>query len=934
MSTNITNWIKRIGITFLLINLFHFSYCQEIEDSEINFENGLPSNSIKRIRIDKQNSLWVCTSNGLSILPNLNDRYTPLLKAIGDVSVWDIYFTDSTILVGTRTNGLFIFNNKDFTTFKRIPSELLNNIRKIMSIDSKLFILTDNGPYRYENQSIQKVSVTKKKEDDFIIDLFLWNREIFGLTVGKSPPTQIVKFENNSFEKNYKPLFVRDTTRLKKLGFFSSLYDQNTLLLGGAFIQEGLHIINKQNKRYTISSSNFKDGDYVIWDIVKFKDKIALALGDVYTNKSGGLVIIDTTTKEIISRPGLFVNCLSYDSKNDILYYGTENDGIFSISSASSTLTSNTTSQEFIWNSNNNWIQYESSVIKIGSSKINDQRISAVTISNDTLAFASKGKIVLYNRNTRQQILKLPLDHDIDFISHLEIDGNTLYSFLNYGPVFKYNLKKQSISKVPHIDSYNSLVKRLENHILVLNKGRSFGYINRQGSGVLASTNNINNARDFCFIDTNTVAFLIRNRIIFFSIDRKNNQLDQIFEVASNDIPRDYIPTSISYHNNRLYIFSNSGVLLFDMEKRKTINYFYFNPLNKGFRPFITKDSLYIISNYTKKVIPLRATQHITVPDQLDFQISKGAKENASIDINIVTPDYHFLNHALKRIEIWEKDSLVFEAGFIKKSITLNQGLSSGNYTVKLFAGNKVFQKAFIVSIPLLRNPIFYISLVGVLLLFFVSIYRFNNSKRELLRRISYNKLEQLRKNLNPHFLYNSMNLVSSLILEEKYEEAIEALSDLSLLQRQFLETSSKEIITLHQEIRFIDNYILLQQKRLNLDNAFVFVKTIDDRIHLAETEIPPLLLQPLIENAIKYGVQVGKLNTIEMNITQHENRILISIENEKGGTSQVVQGLKMGIDITLERVELFNKLFNKKIKVTFLTSSKYKEGYRVDVFI
>lgn len=147
------------------------------------------------------------------------------------------------------------------------------------------------------------------------------------------------------------------------------------------------------------------------------------------------------------------------------------------------------------------------------------------------------------------------------------------------------------------------------------------------------------------------------------------------------------------------------------------------------------------------------------------------------------------------------------------------------------------------------------------------------------------NRLHILKQNLNPHFVYNSMNLISSLILEEKYDEAILVVSEFSKLQRSYLETNNKDVISLQEEIDFIEVYLKLQQRRFENDNSFIYNIKVEDNIDLRSIMVPPLILQPLVENAIKHGIIESKSNKRQISIEILGSRpIIIGIEDNGMG--------------------------------------------------
>jgi sensor histidine kinase YesM len=154
---------------------------------------------------------------------------------------------------------------------------------------------------------------------------------------------------------------------------------------------------------------------------------------------------------------------------------------------------------------------------------------------------------------------------------------------------------------------------------------------------------------------------------------------------------------------------------------------------------------------------------------------------------------------------------------------------------------------------------------------------------------------------INPHFLFNSLNLMISL-LDDK-EKAEEVLIGLSELLRYNLDASQKESIPLNDEINSIKKYLFIQQQR--------FGKRLDYTIlGEAQQEIPPMLLQPLVENSIKHNMDYCNYIKINIRIKQDNQWLCISVKDSEAKLHSDMIGQGTGLELTRIRVEMYKGLF------------------------
>lgn len=191
-----------------------------------------------------------------------------------------------------------------------------------------------------------------------------------------------------------------------------------------------------------------------------------------------------------------------------------------------------------------------------------------------------------------------------------------------------------------------------------------------------------------------------------------------------------------------------------------------------------------------------------------------------------------------------------------------------------------------------------------------------------------------LRKQMNPHFIFNALNSIQSFILQNDKLTANIYLSKFASLMRKVLENSQYQTVPLEKEIEVLRLYIELEEQRF--DNTFSCVWKIAGELDFSDYKIPPLLMQPYIENAIWHGLlhkEGDKLLLIE--ITSKEDLLVCSIEdNGIGRVAAMALGKNkvnhesLGTKITQKRIDLLNSLNQDGIGVLYVDLKNNKGDY------
>jgi len=171
-----------------------------------------------------------------------------------------------------------------------------------------------------------------------------------------------------------------------------------------------------------------------------------------------------------------------------------------------------------------------------------------------------------------------------------------------------------------------------------------------------------------------------------------------------------------------------------------------------------------------------------------------------------------------------------------------------------------------------------------------------------LASQLSKAQLDALRRQLEPHFLFNTLNGIAGLVREKQNVTAVEMIAGLSCLLRRVLEDSGRQLVPLAEEVSFLESYIDLQSMRLG-DRLKV---TVDVPVDLYGALVPQLLLLPLVENAIEHGI--GKLvqgGEIRVTASASEGVLSIHVYNDGPALSLAGAGDRAGVGLSNTRGRL-----------------------------
>ncbi len=191
-----------------------------------------------------------------------------------------------------------------------------------------------------------------------------------------------------------------------------------------------------------------------------------------------------------------------------------------------------------------------------------------------------------------------------------------------------------------------------------------------------------------------------------------------------------------------------------------------------------------------------------------------------------------------------------------------------------------------------------YIITVGVyyVIRYFQGLQKQEEEKSKLNIKNREMQISLLKSQINPHFLFNTLNSINTLIGSSK-EQARRVITQISDIFRYALDSHGDQMVRLIHELDFIDNYIRIQQVRFG--DRLQFVKQVD--FSCLEVRIPPMILQPLVENSVKYGIAPKEEGgTIVLTVKRFNTMIFFEVKDDGLGSNakKVMDGSSSGVGI------------------------------------
>jgi len=447
----------------------------------------------------------------------------------------------------------------------------------------------------------------------------------------------------------------------------------------------------------------------------------------------------------------------------------------------------------------------------------------------------------------------------------------------------------------------------------------------------------------------------------------------------SNLLPNQYLYCVLPDSSGRLWMSSNNGILRFDPLKKEVrqlgaadgvwANEFFTNVWlktasgeiwmgNRDVLNWFNPDRMKDLSTMAKpqitqlKVNDLdwKGSTYIGECRFLEFPYAQNTLSFEFVALEYSNPAANRIQYRLKGFDPGWLEARPGVPGFARYA-----KLPPGEYVFQVMAFNSdgvlnpILQELTISILPPFWQRWWFIALcIALVFLIGYGFYRYRLAqwRREFdfQQKMTNSEMKALRAQMNPHFVFNSLNSINAYILLNKYETASSYLTRFAQLMRQILDNSARETISLEDEISFLESY--LQAESMRLEEKLEYEIDVDEQIDQFETEIPSMILQPFVENAVWHGIAPKKSKgKITIRMQSQHNELLIRIEDDGIGRAKAAELRQVrtgshtskGLALTRERLTLFDQKHGTRSTVEttdLFDASGEPAGTRVDIRI
>ena len=911
-------------------------------------EDGLTDNVVFRLQEDYKGRVWFQTmnfkffyyENNQFITYKFNDK---IFEGIDKINAFPLrmnnFIVDSLehLHISFAVKGGFFISNTGQINYYDLPfpEENLSQVR-LKSINDQLFIvpnhrLDDNLLYIQPTKDSNVISVNKHKVKtpiDFASDKVYTHQKFYNDYNIVSTPQQIVKLASN---QKYKTLYKTKVPSINAIERIDS-----SVWVGG--YDFGILILKNDSLQYQLlngtSVSSFFESKDGIWITslnhgVFFMPATKIQTVNLFEGNDDEKWVIDLqkkTNQLLIGNANGVIYKLNHKLsilKTYQLYDAKNRKGDYSYSFTYDT----TTHKAWVSSSKNSLLLLNNdSLLNVINATIIDprRRSSAYNsiVFNDTVV-TSFNEGVLFLKREENRKTKL-----IQKIKVLQKENRhlTLYKDCNnqiwgggvYG-LSKVILKNDSID-------YKYLGNSIPNlgfRITCIAEKDSILWLGTRGNGII-------------LFNKKSSTFLINSKIGF---KPKN----------INDILVD---------NDNIWVASNSGVTLI---KEINSGQYAFQQINTasglstnevtclemmGDSLLVgTKKGLNIINTKTfqlndNKNPPIFTAINVGGDPATNTNNIEITYDKNSIDFSYLTFAYGTGGDITYQYKIAELD----DEWFTTKDRTARfVALPPGDYTFKVrtLKNDSHWTKASTLHfsvLPAIWQTWYFWVTIGVVFVIVVSSIAYSsiknaNERSEMNARIENLKQSSLSSQMNPHFVFNVLNSILTFLLTNSQRNAAKYLSSFAWLMRKTFNLSRESKVSLEEEIDVLTAYFKLE--KLRIAEKVEFQLEIDSDLDVEILKVPPLILQPFVENAILHGISQDKKSIISVNLTKEDSYMKVVIEDngigieksrkEKEKHTHSKSHKSSGLDISKERVALLHKIKNEKAQVKIMDLSYLK---------
>lgn len=897
--------------------------------NEINYtvEDGLPSNNVYCVEQDDRGFMWFGTDAGLSRFDGYEFKNYSLADGLPDTEILNFYKDSKGRIWMYTLNGKVGYIQKD-SIYTSLNDEYLRDadfthrIAFVQEVAEGMVISSYKG----------EISLIAK-EDTYTLDThsifgYIWycndkfyfqNHEL----MGESPISNLYTFSVS--DQGIEPL-----VKVQEFHSDNLRYWQTYVICNEAFALSSAMAPRKQLNFFDLSNLTYKkidvpfqvlnlqlrdEGPILMTDLGMYQFYMNSELQRINNYESVSDAHIDSEKNQWITslKNGIFFESrgIVRDVEEELenvraLYEKDSQLYITSLNKVSVLDSSNRLVKKFSYN--NDWVIYflleEKSDFLYGSlglflngldikNRIRKgvARVGAVT--NTTLIVSGIDKISFFSTNDYSKPVKISR-HNLGLINDVHLFSED--SFLIASDLGLHLWCRGSISEFSSNPFFSDRIYQIEydddNNLWIATDGN--GLLRYDGEETLQFSIGEGLLSDVC----NNLLVVASN--IYVTTPRGISKIESrdtdyaISQITKEDGLRSYAINDIELFNNRIYLAQDDGLIYFDADEtfleesdfplfidRVSIGNQVINHTEKGNLPH-NVESIQI----AYKGLRYRNHNNLSYQynlnglynDQLDWV---DTKLNSITYSNIQPGEYTFQVRAKTKNSNWTKPI-------------------SYQFTVQ----TALWQKSWF-------QVLMYLLGIGISLVLYKQFLKNNESKRMLSHDKLKAEVRALKAQINPHFLFNALNSIQSFILEDEKNIAQDYLVKYGQLMRKILDHSNELTVPLNEELEALHLYVELEQLRVK--QGFAFEVHVNESIDSYITNVPSMVIQPFLENAIWHGVSpLKEKGKITLSLTLQDELVEVQIvDNGVGFDIKAPANAKhtsKGVQLVRERLELLKE--------------------------
>jgi ligand-binding sensor domain-containing protein len=498
--------------------------------------------------------------------------------------------------------------------------------------------------------------------------------------------------------------------------------------------------------------------------------------------------------------------------------------------------------------------------------------------------------------------------------------------------LYKFSLIDHQQEKIKGIeDVVSSIIQTKKGFIYIATKNAGIYLIKDKKLQKLTNETNLKDVRFFDLCSDHCGSVYAASNIGLIKFNESDFKQFTIYS-SENGLPSNQV-NKVSCGNGKIFISTVDGLCSFPLYEdltNKNSPQIYLNHIFSNEKEIVIKEPLFFKYNENNIRIEL---------DALTYKESNGA----TVIYTLKGLDYKYY-----KIDTLKGNSIFFE------------NLSPNTYELTVFAlNNNGFRSNIPAHLTFIIEKAFWqtmwfallYTLLFLLVIFFLirkivkRIKLKEEDKTRTNKMIAEYQLTALQAQMNPHFIFNAINSIQGYILKKNEQQAYDYLAKFSKLIRMVLNNSQENLLSLKQELEMLQLYVELEQ--LRFDNIFEFELQVDNNVNEYEIQLPSMLIQPYVENAIWHGLmnlEKNKKGKLLVHITTYNTILKITIEDNGIGRklaktySKQSGHTSVGMNLTEQRLTMINKLQNfesAKVNVIDLCDeNKEPVGTRVEIYI